>query len=313
MKVKNPVSQNIRIFPKINHRKDLQNRKVRADGRGIHVNHSMPGDLFQGHSCPEKCKVWPQGEGLAAGRCDLDPVSAALPRPTRDSAMEPVLKRSYMKHPQWRDCRCCFHMPQEPLKLFQWDRRPALEHVQAVQHRLSTFLREACCLFDQIQLHTEKIRSSASGRVCSFPSWPEGPTGWGARAPSHCVRTTDPETELIWASRRSSWSEDTGWQGEPEGQDLVLICSSFERKPQEWSVAWKDRNMKVHAFRSIAANQSRGWMHPKMRFCMSILNGSLWRAEFKTRRSKIGYNEVRAVKLGLHISWRDWLYPVIRQ
>ncbi len=28
MKVKNPVSQNILIFPKINQKKDLQNRKV---------------------------------------------------------------------------------------------------------------------------------------------------------------------------------------------------------------------------------------------------------------------------------------------
>ncbi len=32
MKVKNPVSQNIRIFPKINKKKDLQNRKVYTVG-----------------------------------------------------------------------------------------------------------------------------------------------------------------------------------------------------------------------------------------------------------------------------------------
>ncbi len=48
-------------------------------------------------------------------------------------------------------------------------------------------------------------RSSASGRVCSFRSWPEGPTGWGARAPNPCVRITDPETEPVWASCRGSW------------------------------------------------------------------------------------------------------------
>ncbi len=30
MKVKNPVSQNITIFPKINHKKDLQNRLVQV-------------------------------------------------------------------------------------------------------------------------------------------------------------------------------------------------------------------------------------------------------------------------------------------
>ncbi len=44
----------------------------------------------------------------------------------RDSAMEPVLKRSHMEQPQWRDFRRSRHMPQEPLKLFQWCRRPAL-------------------------------------------------------------------------------------------------------------------------------------------------------------------------------------------
>lgn len=37
--------------------------------------------------------------------------------------------------------------------------------------------------------------------------------------------------------------EDTERQGQPEGQDLVLICSSFEHEPQEWPVAWKGRNM----------------------------------------------------------------------
>ncbi len=30
MKVKNQVSQNIRIFPKINQKKDLQNRKIQV-------------------------------------------------------------------------------------------------------------------------------------------------------------------------------------------------------------------------------------------------------------------------------------------
>ncbi len=30
MEVKNPVSQNIRMFPKINQKKDLQNRTVQA-------------------------------------------------------------------------------------------------------------------------------------------------------------------------------------------------------------------------------------------------------------------------------------------
>ncbi len=36
---------------------------------GIRVNHSMPGDLFQGHSCLKNRRiVWPWGEGLAASQ-----------------------------------------------------------------------------------------------------------------------------------------------------------------------------------------------------------------------------------------------------
>ncbi len=37
--------------------------------------------------------------------------------------------------------------------------------------------------------HREK-RFSAQGRACSFPSWPEAPTGWGAGAPSPWDRPT---------------------------------------------------------------------------------------------------------------------------
>ncbi len=48
-------------------------------------------------------------------------------------------------------------------------------------------------------------RSSALARVCSFPSWPEGPAGWGAWAPGPCVQTTACETVRVWASRRGSW------------------------------------------------------------------------------------------------------------
>ncbi len=51
-------------------------------------------------------------------------------------------------------------------------------------------------------------RSSAQGRVCSFPSWPEAPTGWGGWAPCPCVRTTVLETGPTWASRRGSWERE---------------------------------------------------------------------------------------------------------
>ncbi len=84
-----------------------------ACGRGICEYHSMSGYLLQGHSCPKERGIWPRLEGLAAGRCNLNPVSAAFPRPPRDSAIEPVLKRSHMEQTE-RNChRSCSHMPQE--------------------------------------------------------------------------------------------------------------------------------------------------------------------------------------------------------
>ncbi len=142
-----------------------------ALGGGIRLNHSVPGDLFQGHSCPKERKVWPRGEGLAAGWSDLDPQRAALPRPPWDSAMEPVLKRSHIEQPQLRDRSR--HMPQEPLKLFQWCRRPVLERIQAVNHRLSAFLREARCLINRIQLHIEKRDPLHRGEFALFPVDPK--------------------------------------------------------------------------------------------------------------------------------------------
>ncbi len=91
-------------------------------------------------------------------------------------------------------------MPQEPLKRFQWDRCPALERIKAVQHRLSAFLREMCCLIERIQLHHEK------------------------RDPLH-------------------WGEFSLFQVDPKAQLALMICPSFECKPQEWPVVRKDRHM----------------------------------------------------------------------
>ncbi len=38
---------------------------------------------------------------------------------------------------------------------------------------------------------------------------------------------------------------DTRQQGQPEGEDLVLICSPFKRKAKKLSVSRDDRDMKV--------------------------------------------------------------------
>ncbi len=68
----------------------------------------------------------------------------------------------------------------------------------------------------------QEKRSSASGRVCSFPSWPKGPTSWGARAPNSCVHITDPGTELVWASRRGSWECARPVLSREQGLPLLL-------------------------------------------------------------------------------------------
>ncbi len=119
-------------------------RGTLAGGRGICEDHSMPGHLLQGHSCPKKQGVWPRAEGLVAFRSDCHSVCAVLPRPSRNSAVKPVLKRSHMKQTERGYRRCSCHMPQELLKKFQWDRCPAPECIQAVQHRLQTNLGDGC-------------------------------------------------------------------------------------------------------------------------------------------------------------------------
>ncbi len=86
-------------------------------------------------SCPKKSNFWPRAEGLMAGRVDWDPECAASPCPSLDSVMKPMLKRSHMKQTEQRDSRCGCHMPQEPLKLFNWNHPLVLERLQAVQHR----------------------------------------------------------------------------------------------------------------------------------------------------------------------------------
>ncbi|XDV32942.1 hypothetical protein PO909_003588 [Leuciscus waleckii] len=62
-----------------------------------------------------------------------------------------------------------WHAGVEPLKEFQWDRPPAFERIQAVQHRPSAFLCEARCLCDRIQLHTEKRDPLHRGEFALFP------------------------------------------------------------------------------------------------------------------------------------------------
>ncbi len=140
-----------------------------ARGRGICWYNNMPGYLRLGNSCQKKSKVRPWAEGVAAGWGNWDPVRAVAPCPSRDPDVKPMLKRSHMKQSERRDSGCGCHMPQESLKVFQWNRPIALERLQAVQHWLSTLYWEACCEVDRVQLHAEKRDPLRRGEFAIFP------------------------------------------------------------------------------------------------------------------------------------------------
>ncbi len=52
------------------------------------------------------------------------------PCPSRDPVVKPTLKQSHMKKSERRDSGWGCHMPQEPLKVFQWNRPLALESIR---------------------------------------------------------------------------------------------------------------------------------------------------------------------------------------
>ncbi len=161
-----------------------------------------------------------------------------------------MLKWSHMKQPERRDCSCGCHMPQEPLKLFQWYHIPASEGTQAVQHCLGTLVREACrhTHLILIILHTEKRDSLHRGELALFPVDPKPPL---AKVPKHQVPVIAqllsglgqdrPIVEVVGDSaahfpKRGKGAlhdlrKGTGRQGEPKGEDSVLPCPTLERKP----------------------------------------------------------------------------------
>ncbi len=75
--------------------------------------------------------------------------------------------------------------------------------------------------------------------------------------------------------RLHDFGEDARRQEQPEGQNLVLICQTSNANRRNGLCRGRIETRKYASFRSIAANQSRGQMPQKMRFCVNILNGSL--------------------------------------
>ncbi len=80
--------------------------------------------------------------------------------------------------------------------------------------------------------------------------------------------------------------EDTRRQGQPEGEDLVLICSPFDRKVKKRSVSREDRDMKVRVLQADCCEPIEGTnalkdelLHPER----ELMKGSV-----QVPRSKIG-------------------------
>ncbi len=131
-----------------------------------------------------------------------------------------------------------------------------------VQHRLSTLLGEACCLVDRIQLHAEKREPLHWHEFALFPVDPKTQL---AEVPEHQVPVCaqllarlckyEPVVKVVEDAhtpfsqgnkgRLRDFGEDARRQGQPEGQDLVLICPTLKHESQEWPVSREDRDMKV--------------------------------------------------------------------
>ncbi len=166
-----------------------------AGGRGIREYHNMPGDSSRG--TPAR-----RNEGSVHGLKVLRQAGViwtrwvpAFPRPPRDSAMEPVLKRSHMEQtgrnfaaaaaicPRslWKSFSGTAVLPDKVLRQFSTD------WARTGWGVLSGWPNPTPC---------REKRSSALARVCSFPSWPENPTGWGARKAGSCTDMHDPRTRI---------------------------------------------------------------------------------------------------------------------
>ncbi len=112
-----------------------------------------------------------------------------------------------------------------------------------------------------------------------------------------------------------------GRQGEPEGEDPVLPCPTFERKPYKRSVSRKDRNVKVSVLQVDRCKPILGLnafdhapvrQHLERELVQSPVQDSQIQ-EWPKATPFFGYDEVRAVKPLPHLGWRDRLDCILCQ
>ncbi len=158
----------------------------------------------------------------------------------------------------------------------------------------------------------QKKKSSAQGRVCSFPSWPEAPIGWGARrggpgtdmlAPrtrsgeTACVEggsrheSTHPSGQLLQTNRRDGCIErcvsaSTYWMGackgpgsECAGPRLVIThCLSWARWSKGWRTLTSSRPEGLALSRPSSAGPRFLHARPQPKFPCGPHVGFLWAA-----------------------------------
>ncbi len=208
-----------------------------------------------------------------------------------------------MKQPEWHDSNYGCHMPQEPLKLFQWY-LPLKELRQfstawacsSVKRAViptesnSTPRKEILCtgeslLFSQLtrSLNWLRCRSTKSlwSHNCSL-DWAN--IGQSSRE----LGTLMPTSRSGVSALSTTFIKAQGDRESPRGRILYCYAQPSNANRRNGLCRRRIETWMEVSFRSIAANQSWGWMHLIMRLHVNILNGSLCKARFKTRRSRMG-------------------------
>ncbi len=150
------------------------------------------------------------------------------------------------------------HMPQEPLKMFQWNRPLVLERLQASQHWLSTLLWETCCEVDRVQLHAEKRDPLRRGE---FALSPVDLKPQPAEVTEHHIpvfaqqcprlgRDSPKGRALYWYARPSNASGERSVSREDRNMEVGVLHDD-RCKPIEGTDALKDASLRQHPDREL--------------------------------------------------------------
>ncbi len=167
---------------------------------------------------------------------------------------------------------------------------------------------------------------SARGRACSFPNWPEAPTGWGAGAPGPCDRTTvlargpcSRQLRILMPTSHNgarapsvTFAKTRGDRESPKGR--TLYCHAWPSNTNQRSVSRANRDMKVSILQVDRCKPILGLDASDDALLRQHLERKLVQGPIQDSQIQnwpeatifLGYNEVRAVKPLLLLGWREW-------